>query len=370
MEVRVFLILGILLFSIVLGVISVRLLFRKSFMSMVALGALILAGFSALCFNFVGRQGSIHAAWAVPVVYIAMVVYMMLVKKKVAVPIIENIEQIKKLSSGDLNINIKKTNQNNELGILQNSIYEHVNSLREIIGEIKSNSDNLSMSSQQLGVMSEELSSGASEQASSLEEISSILEELTDTLQKNMAKAEQTRKIAEESQELVKGVALGTNKLIKANQKIEQKIKGVTEISFQTNLLALNAAVEAARAGEHGRGFAVVAGEVRKLADGSKTLAADILSVSSESINENQHVEKEVAIMLPKIADSTNLVKQIVNSSIEQTHSISELNSSIQQLNNVTQQNAASSEEMASSAEELAMQAESMKELVSYFRIA
>jgi len=220
-----------------------------------------------------------------------------------------------------------------------------------------------------LGAMSEELSGGASEQASSLEELSAMIEELTATLESNMERAKLTGSISAQSQKLVKGVAEGSHDIIGSYRNISEKVTLVNDISFQTNILALNAAVEAARAGDHGRGFAVVADEVRKLADSSKILAKDILLVSTSSIKVTEHVEKEIAEMLPKITESTHLVQEIVNSTIEQTLGISQVNTSIQQMNQVTQQNAAASEELAAGAEELSAQAQSLKELVSFFRV-
>jgi methyl-accepting chemotaxis protein len=58
--------------------------------------------------------------------------------------------------------------------------------------------------------------------------------------------------------------------------EIEGILASINDIANQTNLLALNAAIEAARAGDAGRGFAVVADEVRRLAERSKTSAAQI----------------------------------------------------------------------------------------------
>ncbi|MFD2235132.1 methyl-accepting chemotaxis protein [Phaeospirillum tilakii] len=53
--------------------------------------------------------------------------------------------------------------------------------------------------------------------------------------------------------------------------ELREILATIDGIAGQTNLLALNATIEAARAGEVGKGFAVVAGEVKHLANGTRT---------------------------------------------------------------------------------------------------
>lgn len=94
--------------------------------------------------------------------------------------------------------------------------------------------------------------------------------------------------------------------LIERSAAIEDMAKVISDIAVQTNLLALNAGIEAARAGEAGRGFAVVAGEVKKLAEGSRSSAHQVAELI-------RGIQADVS----NTVDAMNEVKQRVNGGIE-----------------------------------------------------
>lgn len=101
-----------------------------------------------------------------------------------------------------------------------------------------------------------------------------------------------------------------TNALESLNRlsEINGMAAGILEIANQTNLLSINASIEAARSGEMGRGFAVVAEEIGKLADTSKTTAANIRDVcasSDQSIKSvNDCVQEIMSYMENDVLDS------------------------------------------------------------------
>jgi hypothetical protein len=137
------------------------------------------------------------------------------------------------------------------------------------------------------------------------------MEQMASNIKQNADNAAQTEKIARQSALDAQRSGEAVSRAVVAMQTIAEKISIVQEIARQTDLLALNAAVEAARAGEHGKGFAVVASEVRKLAVRSQTAAAEIGTVSSQTVKAAQEAGEMLGRLVPDIKKTAELVTEI-----------------------------------------------------------
>ena len=270
------------------------------------------------------------------------------------------------IASGDLTVAAKPLSDKDTLGIaLENMLTK----LREVVGQVNAAAENMSAGSQELSASAEQLSQGSTEQASSTEEASSSMEEMAANVKQNAENASTTEKMAAQSAKDAEASGVAVGKAVEAMQTIAQKINIVQEIARQTDLLALNAAVEAARAGEHGRGFAVVASEVRKLAERSQAAAAEIGTLSVDTVKVAQEAGAMLAKLVPDIKKTAELVEEITAACREQDVGSTQINQAIQQLDKVTQQNAAASEEVSATSEQLASQAEQLQDTIAFFRL-
>ncbi|WP_050886467.1 methyl-accepting chemotaxis protein [Bradyrhizobium sp. STM 3843] len=272
------------------------------------------------------------------------------------------------VAHGDLSRTIPSAS-NDEIGDLIRSLNGMVEKLRQVVSEALTAGQNVSAGSQELSASAEQLSQGATEQASSAEEASSSMEEMAANVKQNAENASQTEKIATQSAKDAEASGAAVGRAVQAMQTIAEKITIVQEIARQTDLLALNAAVEAARAGEHGKGFAVVASEVRKLAERSQAAAAEIGTLSTDSVKVAQEAGQMLGKLVPDIKKTAELVQEITAACREQDVGSAQINQAIQQLDKVGQQNASASEQVSSTSEELASQAEQLQATISFFRI-
>lgn len=241
--------------------------------------------------------------------------------------------------------------------------------LSEALSEVSSVAGTIDIASTQLSVTAESLSQAACEQAESVDKSSSSIEEVVGFINANASSAEQTEKIALNASQSATYCSQHMNKLLLAVQEISSRVSVIHEISHKTDLLAINAAIEAARAGEGGKGFATVASEVRKLAEKSSRAALEIGQVCANVKGLSNEVDSIIKNMLPGIAQTTSLVKNISASLNEQRYAISEINQATLQTNGMMQSSAATAEELSSTAEELRSTAQQLLGLLRQFKL-
>jgi methyl-accepting chemotaxis protein len=281
----------------------------------------------------------------------ALIILIVSVMQTTIPPLERTVAHIQDLAKGNLSVKIEKT-VGGEIGQIQASTIELVNSLRVMVQGIKESAGNLSAAAHANTNVIKELSleSGAEEQRKEIQNLTNSLLEVNQASQDitNSAKdaansaiegdssASKGQTVIADAVESIHELAGEMDKSVGAIKRIESDSENIVsvvqiiqKITEQTNLLALNAAIEAARAGEYGRGFSVVADEVRTLAQRTQ-----------ESTKEIQGM---VELLTSGTRDAVNVIKQSqqkTHASVEKANQagevISEIAQSVAQMKELT----------------------------------
>ncbi len=308
---------------------------------------------------------------------------MMLISRRVTAPLRLIQDCMIKVSGGDFNVSLPKSDRGDEVGEIIIAVNVMVDEVRRTVSEIKSSSREVTNASTEISTSTTDLSQRTEEQAASLEETSASMEQIANTVRKNAENAQEatksamaTREVADRGGEVAGRAVKAMARIEESSRKISDIISVIDEIARQTNLLALNAAVEAARAGEAGRGFAVVASEVRSLAQHSSQAAKDIAQLitnSSGQVKEGVDLVNQAGSALNEIVESIRTVAasvaEIATASAEQATGLDEVKKTLDQMDELTQRNSALVEENAATAQTLEYQAKAMDEQVAFFQV-
>ena len=225
------------------------------------------------------------------------------------------------LAAGD-SVAIKTTRRRDELGQLttalaawQRSSQNLVDGLRDGSSRAAASASSLSSASEQLAAVTAEQTSATTATAASMDELARTSTTIADTLELVASQTIKTRENLELANVDTQRSGSRAQALAARVHDITGILELINQVADQTNLLALNAAIEAARAGDAGRGFAVVADEVRRLAERSKSSAAQIATIMAGAEAESTATVMAMEHSATQMQQSLMLLASVVEAS-------------------------------------------------------
>jgi len=330
---------------------------------------------------------------------------------KVIAPRLTNVlAGLEALAAKDLTAYVKATGTD-EIGRVASALDSGVASIRTVLQSVAQAAETLSAATTEISTRAVQSAGNAGTQSSKTSQIAAAAQEMTATIgeishnAENAAAASRvSAETADQGGAVMQAAAQTMEKIAQATSSVSTKMTSlarrseeigkvvnvIQEISEQTNLLALNAAIEAARAGEHGRGFAVVAGEVRRLAERTKSATEEIsgtIRSIQEETRETLHVmqESRAAVetgmgetsrarqSLESIIESSKQVEHqihlIATAATEQTSASGEISESAGQISQLSVENMQGAEEAVEALKNLASLASDLDGMVRQFHL-
>ena len=326
-------------------------------------------------------------------------------------PRIHNVMQMaERLAAKDMTASVKVT-ATDELGRMGEALNSGIATVREVLQSVARSAATLSAATTEISTSAAESSTNAKNQSGMTSQIATAAQEMTATIGEISSNAESattasrtSAETATRGGEVMQAAATTMEKIASATSSVSERMASlahrseeignvvnvIQDISEQTNLLALNAAIEAARAGEHGRGFAVVAGEVRRLAERTRS-ATDEISGTIHSIQEETRGTVEVMNQsrsavetgMEETAKARHSLEEIIQSSqqvehqiqliasaaTEQTAASGEISESAGRISQLAMQNTQGAEESVTALKELSRLAEDLDQLIRQFNL-
>lgn len=256
-----------------------------------------------------------------------------------------------------------------------NTLFERVNSMNGLVKESTVAADEVFNGSSSIATAASENARAMEEITQGIQHIAESAGHVSEQISKATAEAVNGNQLAQDAMSQMIHVSQATEEstqfvrtLKERSEAVGQVVSSIFEITQQIQMLSLNASIEAARAGEHGRGFAVVAGEVRKLAEQSKTAMEEINDYLSSVKEDSERSVDSMIKVREEVQSGSQVVQQAGTAFGELLELIKNINSTIQSVSAAAQQVSAGSEEVSASVEETAQITGKSQQMVTNIR--
>lgn len=322
--------------------------------------------------------------------------------------VVEINASIKGVAQNVENLSLSASESSSSILELSASVEEvalNTENLSQAVGNVSSSIIQMTSSIKQVGGGVSSLLEATNSTASSVMQMDVSIKQVEKNTAEASAISEIVRKDAELGKAAVEASITGINEIKKSSDVTFEVIKNLSQraneigailsviddVAEQTNLLALNAAIIAAQAGEHGKGFAVVAGEIKELAERTRSstreinkvikgvqdetaLAVDAIQTANDSITDGKSLAEKSGAALQKIYNgvqqATDQMQEIARATLEQSRGSQLIRNATEQISDMVNQIATATKEQAVGSDQIITATETMKQLTDQVRNA
>ena len=286
-----------------------------------------------------------------------------LFRKFVSAPIHESVEDMNSLARGNLNIDIKQANREDEIGSIAEALQvfkknavereelqrlekekdeiakrravkitelserfdanvrSFFHDLEAALASLESSATELASLAQSTTARATAISNSSQRVNESVSSVAHASEELTGSIREISTQINASTQLIHKTVDQTAKTAEQSELLMNYANKVNSVLDLISNISHQTRLLSLNATIEAERAGDMGKGFAVVAGEVRVLASQTEDSVKQIQQTITDVQNASNHISTALTQTRQNV-DAVNSASSVMASAAEEQSSV------------------------------------------------